>query len=368
MPQSFIIGDMEAPSNSPSAQSSDTIPPSRQALAEALSLSQEILRNVELSELPLANIALKASRLARLLNEFAIQKIMEYEAGGYPTTPNGVAPDIWQLAVAAGRKYELTDPKTRELKSYVYMESMGQLEDELRIAEAALAAARDPNVAISSANPDQWVYPHMGNILERTGIRQSITQASQRLASRRTLIYQYAVRTHYELKFSGIADDVFTRIRQRVDTTIGQTVPDAVQRLTAVYENLHSENPEDWSNAVHSCRRILEDLADAVFPPTDEERTVSVDGKARRIKLGKEQYINRIMAFVQDASASKRFQEIVGSHLEFMGNRLGSVFRAAHKGTHTTIVSREEADRYVVYTYLLVGDILSLHKPASGSL
>jgi len=60
----------------------DTIvPPSAEALKEALSLSEEILRNIELSELPLTNIALKASRLARLLNEYDVQKIMEFEAG-----------------------------------------------------------------------------------------------------------------------------------------------------------------------------------------------------------------------------------------------------------------------------------------------
>lgn len=56
---------------------SDVIPPSRQSLAEALTLSADILRNVELSELPLANIALKASRLARLLNEFDVQKLVD---------------------------------------------------------------------------------------------------------------------------------------------------------------------------------------------------------------------------------------------------------------------------------------------------
>jgi hypothetical protein len=139
-------------------------------------------------------------------------------------------------------------------------------------------------------------------------------------------------------------------------------IPDAVQRLSAAYENLRSDNPEDWSNAVHSCRRILQDLADAVFPPRDEERTVNVDGKTQSIKLGKEHYINRIMAFVQDSSDSKRFEELVGSHLAFLGNRIDSVFHAAQKGSHGTIVRREEADRYVVYTYLLVGDILSLRE------
>mgnify|MGYP000465787542 CR=1 FL=1 len=49
-----------------------TIPPSRQALEEALELSAEILKNIELSDMPLALIALKASRLARLLNDFNV--------------------------------------------------------------------------------------------------------------------------------------------------------------------------------------------------------------------------------------------------------------------------------------------------------
>ena len=338
----------------------DPIPTSRQALTEALALSAEILRNIELSELPLTNIALKVARLARLLNEFDVQKVMQYEASGYPTAPDGLAPDIWALVIAAGRVFKEPVPHTKEVKEYAYTLSISQMEEEIRIAGASLAAARDPDVAISSANPSQYIWSPTGNVHERNTIRQSIDKATNRLASRRNLLYEYAMRKHYELKFSGIADDVFGRIRDRVDTTIGRMIPDAVQRLSAVYENLRSDNPEDWSNAVHSCRRILQDLADAVFPPRDEERTVNVDGKTQHIKLGKEHYINRIMAFLQDSSDSKRFEELVGSHLAFLGNRIDSVFHAAQKGSHATIVRREEADRYVVYTYLLVGDILSL--------
>ncbi len=51
---------------------SEAVPLSRKALSEALYLSSEILKNIELSELPLTNIALKASRLARLLNDFDV--------------------------------------------------------------------------------------------------------------------------------------------------------------------------------------------------------------------------------------------------------------------------------------------------------
>lgn len=59
----------------------EKIPPNKQSLKEALSLSEEILTDIELNKIPLTNIALKISRLSRLLNDFDHQKIMEYEAG-----------------------------------------------------------------------------------------------------------------------------------------------------------------------------------------------------------------------------------------------------------------------------------------------
>lgn len=184
--------------------------------------------------------------------------------------------------------------------------------------------------------------------------RESLRVNTEKLASRRSLIYIYVVRRYYELKFSAVASDVFARVRERVDAKLAVFVPDAVQRLTAVHDNLRSENSEDWSNAVHSCRRILQDLADAIFPAIEEERTIEVDGKCQRVKLRQEHYINRIMAFIRDHSSSSRFEHIVGSHLSFIGERLDAVFRAAQKGSHGTILSREDADRFVVYTYLIV--------------
>ena len=342
----------------------DVIPPSPRALAEALDLSTEILRNLELSEIPLTNIALKASRLARLLNEFDSQKIMTYEAGGYPSAADGLSSTVWALVASAGRTWVYLDPKSKEMKAAAYLEPIGQLEEELRSAEVSIAAARDPDRATASPSPYVGFQLAQGNQLERGEIRQRLQTAAERLASRRTFIYTYVLRKHYELKFSRIAGDVFARIREHVDATIGGTIPAAIQRLSAVYENLDSENPEDWSNAVHSCRRILEELADAVFPPTDEVRKAAENGGDNKaIRLAQGNYINRLMCFIEDTSSSDRFTEIVGSHLRYIGERLDSVVAATQKGSHRTIVRRDEADRYVVYTYLIVGDILSLAKP-----
>ncbi len=129
-----------------------------------------------------------------------------------------------------------------------------------------------------------------------------IIKCQHYLASRRTFIYGYAARKHYELKFAGLADDVFGRIRSSVDSSIGIAVPDAVKKLTAIYDNLKSDNPEDWANAAHSCRRVLQDLADAIFPAQVETRTKDVNGKEIKIKLGAEHYINRLVAYVEDSS------------------------------------------------------------------
>lgn len=73
-------------------------------------LSAELLADIELSRVVLMVAALKAGRLARLLNDFDHQQIFRYEAGGYDDTPSGISPDVWRLARMAGRTYEEKDP------------------------------------------------------------------------------------------------------------------------------------------------------------------------------------------------------------------------------------------------------------------
>lgn len=338
------------------------IPATAEFLKEAETLSADILKDIELSQAPLSVVVLKALRLARILNDFDVQQIFEWESGGYPRVASGVSSEVWAAGTGANRIFFGSDSTPAAPKPFMYMESIEQMEQTVEMATISLQAAQDPNISISSANQYQAVPVPPGNSYERTNIRVEMRQASERLASRRTLIYGYAARKHYEMKFAGVADDVFGRIRSSVDASIGFTVPDAVKKLTAVYENLRSDNPEDWANAAHSCRRVLQDLADAVFPAQVEPRIRKVNGKEIEVKLGVDQYINRLVAYIEDSSQSDRFNEIVGSHLDYMGDRLDALFGAAQKGSHST-VTKEEADRCVVYTYLLVGDILSLSTP-----
>jgi hypothetical protein len=340
-----------------------TIPPSKEVLQEAVQLASEILADIELSRIPLVTICLKAARLARLLNDFDSQQIFGYEANGYPATPDGVPSDVWRLAQLAGRTYTWRDPSSKEDKLVAFLESVEQLDNQIDGVKLALQAAADRDVSISSANPNQFVFTPTGNYNERQGLLGQLSTASQRLGGRRAFIHDHASRRYYELRYSGLAHDVFYEVRQAVDKDLGDIVPGAVQKFISVHDNLRSDNPEDWSNAVHSCRRVLQELADVLFPLQEKPR-ITASGK--EIALGADNYINRLVCFAEDCSKSDRFNKIVGSHLQYLGDRLDAVFQAAQKGSHA-IVSREEANRYVVYTYMLVGDLLSLQNAKTPS-
>jgi hypothetical protein len=207
----------------------------------------------------------------------------------------------------AGRTYKQKDAKTGEIKSFAYTESVDRLGEQIHTAKLALSAAGDRDVSVASANPSQFVMAPVGNALERRRLQNEIAIATERLASSRTYIYDYTLRRHYELKFAGVAEDVFSHIRNAVDSRIGDVAPSALQQFAAVHDNLRSESPEDWANAVHSCRRILQAVADALFPPASESRVKeSTDGRLE-IKLGPENYINRLVCYAEDRSSSRRF-------------------------------------------------------------
>lgn len=324
-------------------------------LDQALQLSEEILSNIELNEIPLSNIALKTSRLARLLDDFEKQKIFQYEASGYPTTPNGINPDIFELLQKAKRtKFE--KKKDEKLQEYAHIKSIEQYENELSSAKESIYVSKDADVSVSSANPYQSVYAPIGNGLERKSLRDIISNNSEIIASRKSYIYDYVLEKNYELKYSNFNSDIFTRIQLKVDSAMMDILPETIKKFTSVYSNLLSENDEDWSNAVHSCRRILQDLADKIYPAREPKELPG----SKKINLGVEQYINRLVAYIEEHSDSSRFKEIVGSNLKYIGERLDSIFNAVQKGSHKVISTQDEADRYVIYTYLIVGDILRL--------
>lgn len=316
-----------------------------QRIKECTELSTEILKNFELSELPVSKIILKCLRLCRLLGDEDGILLFTYESSGYPSTPTGMTADAWRISSLAGRRYfeNITTKSGSERKEYAKTLLIAEIEEIIAAEKIRLSAATDPNISLSSANPNQFITPGQGNVLERNNIVKDIASHQRWLQKITGSLYQYVLQIYNKLMYGNIIEDTFTSARMSVNDVLSKICPKAIEKFVSVYSNMDSENPEDWANAVHSCRRILVDVADALYPP--QEEPITINGK--KIKIGADQYINRLIQFISSKEGSKTYRDVVGSDLSSIGSRLDAINEAVCKGTHTA-VSKEEASRYII--------------------
>ena len=108
--------------------SNPAIPANTEVLMEAEALSAEILKDIEMSQARLSVVVLKALRLARILNDFDVQQVFEWESGGYPRGASGVSPEVWSAGTKANRIIFGTDSTPDVPETYMYMESIEQME------------------------------------------------------------------------------------------------------------------------------------------------------------------------------------------------------------------------------------------------
>ncbi len=171
--------------------------------------------------------------------------------------------------------------------------------------------------------------------------------------------HEFAATLHNQLKFSGTVRNCFDVLKEAVDDKVLDLDAALGEQLMLAFKSVASNQEEEWSQALTTCRRLLEGLADRLFPALSE----SHKGRA----LGQTQYVNRIWAFMDKAIESETNRELAKSHVDFLGSWLEKTNKLAHKGVHAE-VDRLEAVKAVFHTYLVVADILGYaEKKPAGS-
>lgn len=324
----------------------------KQIKEEALHLAEETLADIELSRLPMTNIALKASRLARLVNDFDLEKIFEYESSGYPMKKDGIEPHIWKLGIKADRI-----SLNLENKEVMSCYSLTTIENRIIANKIALEQAQDRDVSITSANPKQFLSPPPTNAAERKTRLQNIDSNSNLLAERTRFIYSNVKKIYMDLKFSSLTESIWLKMKDKIDSYISEIIPDETQKLTAIYDSLNDDNPEKWSTALTTCRRMLKAVADKLYPPSDEP----IKKGKQEIKIGEEQFVNRLICYIEQNSTHETLDKITNANLEYIGKRLDNIINESCKGTHAS-VEKEEAERCFMHVYMLIGDILEIER------
>lgn len=169
-------------------------------------------------------------------------------------------------------------------------------------------------------------------------------------------VFTYLCTVERELSYVGVNADIFERHRRRVESFMSQIDSPVLDQFTAAYRRAREDDAESKTHALATCRRILESLADVVFPPRDEPY---VDSSNKSRNVGPDAYINRLWAFLDQSLSGNTHSKVLLAALKDVGDRFDAVYKMTNKGVHAN-VAQAEVDTCVMQTYLLAGETLRI--------
>lgn len=176
-----------------------------------------------------------------------------------------------------------------------------------------------------------------------------LNNVQDRLACVKGECHKYLTDLYNRLKFSGTITSGFDILKNAVDDKLLDLDPEIAEQLMLAFRAVSSDSKEEWSQALATSRRLLESLADKLYPATDENI------KGRTFKQN--QYINRIWRFMDVAIESKSNKEMAKAHVDYLGVWMAADYTLTCKGVHTE-VSQLEATRAIFHIYLMLADLL----------
>jgi hypothetical protein len=319
------------------------------AAQHKLELARELLDDVELSRLAPEQLLLKASRLARLVNDQSTLQWLTWELEGYPN------------AVASLLQMRHFGRITDEEKKLGHWLPLAGIQAKIIAMQSQIQTLQIPNVqlSLSSANPTEMVTGFAGQTAQQMSMPavavlnrlQLLTTEVTTLSSIRSrvlaAVHAFAVRVYHELAFSGLAETIFEAQKSRVDELLAKHAPDVLEKIPAVYDRLGEGDDEALSQAMNTLRRMIMVFADAVYPPSPMKR--ELEGES--YDIGTERSLNRIKLYLSDKGASK-------SRSERLTKSLRSIYERASAGSKKDIAV-DEARSLFVMAYLDLGEILS---------
>ncbi len=146
--------------------------------------------------------------------------------------------------------------------------------------------------------------------------------------------------------------DSLASLADQVISRLSDPAPEIGSKLWSALRSFNrAEVNEDYAHVAVSCRRIIEYVADCLFPSQAKE----VGGR----KVGKAQYKNRILAFASKELASNTNIELVAISVESLATQLDKLSNLSNKGVHAEVF-KSEARRCLIKTILILDDIISL--------
>ncbi|WP_226910155.1 ComEA family DNA-binding protein [Marinilactibacillus psychrotolerans] len=152
-----------------------------------------------------------------------------------------------------------------------------------------------------------------------------------------------------EIKYTDSLRDGFDILKENIDDKLLDLNPVIAEQLMLSFKSMNSKVAEERSQALTTARRFLKELADTIYPPRQ-----AVIGDR---KLGEEQYINRIWAFMDESIASRGDKASAKSLVDLIGLNIQNLYKGTNKGVHAE-VSETQSILFIFQIYIMVGYLL----------
>lgn len=324
---------------------------------EVITECKAIIEAIEAQIAPLSQSALRACRVAQLVDDEITIMWLSLECSGGEAFESIVSGRRWKNvdAVASGtdvwlRVRAVPDIPNMSLGQMADLLQRGGIADTPRVMQASL---EELERSVRERRFDQI------EMAGASGAAQAIMTVKLLEASARKVIqrvskavHEWAVNVYMAHRFRHLAGNIFDRFKTHADAVLARLCPEAIAKLNSASEKASSDNTEDWSAATMSCRRVLKDFADAVYPSREE----SVDGR----KLGEAEYKNRLWAFAKEqGSKAIEKQFLATEEIDGFCRTLDRVYELDSKGIHER-VTKQEAHLAVLRTYILLEQLCQL--------
>ena len=291
-----------------------------------------MLTDIELERLKASEVVLKASRVARLVGHEELTTFLGYERNGYPT--DGTATD-W-----IGRAGRWSGDEDK-----FYPGSISQIEATLDAGNQAVTALQGGGnysgdyITIASREHDNRIAGHARNAGTMSGICGQVVAT----------VYDMVAEIYHELLFSELQATLFADTQTKVDGSLAAASGSALDKIERVSDRLRDGDPESVSQALTTCRRLIDSCADFVFPAQADPYQI---GDEATLNVGQQSVLNRLQAFTPAQGLPK-------SRRDRLRRTLSDLYGRCSAGTHAE-VTVEEARFVFLQTYVALGEILTL--------
>ena len=243
-------------------------------------------------------------------------------------------------------------------KDEVYVRGVEELEARLEYLERCFETAVPP----AGLHPVDLYFVDQEKSQVRVTLGALAQDARMILSRIRQRVHDFLSATEHQLIYGQLNSDIFEHNRRFVDSRLHEIAPKALDKFVTIYQRLREDDPEARSHALTSCRRLLKDLADNIYPPS-ETPVKGHDGKER--KLTEDRFVSRLWQFVAEKVQGRKSGDLLLVDIDDLGNRIDKINDLICKGVHAE-VSPFEVNQCVIQTYLIVGDILRLYDQQSA--